>query len=172
MKFVVRVDGKEKSVVVDRRDGYFDIEIDGRAFNVDCQYFGDSGLLSLLIDRKSYLIESAPIDARKGRYYARVMGRHYDLDVLSELLLAVRDAERTAKHRGPYTVSAPMPGLIVDVLVEEGDHVAVGDTVIVIEAMKMQNELATEVAGVVRKVHVSKGDAVDSRNPLVVVAKE
>ena len=172
MKFVVRVDGNEKSVVVDRRNGYFDIDIDGRTFNVDCQYFGDSGLLSLLIDRKSYLIESAPIDASEGRYYARVMGRHYDLEVLGELLLAVRDAQRTTQHHGPHTVAAPMPGLIIDVRVEEGDHVAVGDTVIVIESMKMQNELATEVAGVVQKIHVAKGDAVDSQNPLVVIAED
>ena len=85
MKFVVRVDGQEKTVLVRRENGYYDVDIDGRRLKVDCVYFGDTGLLSLLIDSKSYLIESGPVDANRGRYYARVMGRHYDLDVLGEL---------------------------------------------------------------------------------------
>jgi len=172
MKFVVRVDGAEKTVLVGRENGYFDIEIDGRPFKVDCQYFGDTELLSLLIDNRSYLIESGPVDASRGSYYARVMGRHYDLDVLGELLLAVRDAEKTAAHSGPHTVAAPMPGRIVDVPVKEGDHVSVGDTVVVMEAMKMQNELTTDVAGVVQKIAVSTGDTVDSHTALVVIEME
>lgn len=172
MKFVVRVDGQEKTVLVSRENGYYDVDIDGRRLKVDCVYFGDTGLLSLLIDSKSYLIESGPVDANRGRYYARVMGRHYDLDVLGELQLAVRDAEKISRHSGPYTLAAPMPGLIVGIRVKVGDHVAPGDTLIVMEAMKMQNELSADVAGVIQKISVSEGETVDSQTALVVIEKE
>ena len=89
MKFVVRIADTEKTVVVVENNGHYDIEIDGKPYQVDCRYFGDRDFLSLLIDNKSYLIESAPVNAADGRYYARVMGRHYDVDVLDELLVAV-----------------------------------------------------------------------------------
>ena len=111
MKFVVRINEQEKTVVVNQTNGYYDIEIDGQPFQVDCQYFGDKDFLSLLINNKSYLIESAPLKAEEGRYYARVMGRHYDVDVLDELLVAVRDAEATTQESTGYTVASPMPGL-------------------------------------------------------------
>ena len=97
MKFVVRINDQQKVVNVDENNGYYDIDIDGTPYQVDCQYFGDRDFLSLLINNKSYLIESAPVKAEDGRFYARVMGRHYDVEVLDELLVAVRDAEGEAE---------------------------------------------------------------------------
>jgi biotin carboxyl carrier protein len=172
MKFVVRIAGQEKIVVVNETNGYYDIEIDGQPFRVDCQYFGDKEFLSLLINNKSYLIESAATKAEEGRYYARVMGRHYDVDVLDELLVAVRDAESFAQDTTEYTVSSPMPGLILDIKVAVGDRVEAGSPVVIMEAMKMQNELASEVGGIVKKIHVSPKDTVDSQTPLVLIERE
>ena len=172
MKFVIRVSGEERTVVIDRHNGLYNVEIDGRTVTVDCAHFGDTGYLSMLIDHQSYLIESAPTDAARGQYYARVMGRHYDLEVLDDLLLAVRDAEVETEHHGAYTVAAPMPGLIVDIKVKEGDHVAAGTPVVIMEAMKMQNELTTRVGGVVKTIHVSERDSVDSQTPLVEIERE
>jgi biotin carboxyl carrier protein len=172
MKFVVRVSGQEKTVVVNHNNGFYDIEIDGQPFEVDCRYFGDKDFLSLLINNKSYLIESAPVRADEGRYYARVMGRHYDVDVLDELLVAVRDAESVLQETSGYVVSSPMPGLILEVKVAVGDRVETGDPVVIMEAMKMQNELATEVAGVVKEVHVAPRDSVESQAPLVSIERE
>jgi len=172
MKFVIRTSGEERTVVIDHQDGLYNVDIDGRAVTVDCAHFGDTGYLSMLIDNQSYLIESAPTDAARGQYYARVMGRHYDLEVLDELLLAVRDAEVEAEHHGAYTVAAPMPGLIVDIKVQEGDHVEAGAPVVIMEAMKMQNELTTQVGGVVKAIHVSERDSVDSQTPLVEIERE
>lgn len=172
MKFVVRIAGEEKAVVVNQTNGYYDIEIDGSPYKVDCQYFGDKDFLSLLINNKSYLIESAPLKAEEGRYYARVMGRHYDVDVLDELLVAVRDAESTMLESTGYTVSSPMPGLILDVKVAAGDRVEAGTPVVIMEAMKMQNELASEAGGIVKEIHVAPGDTVDSQAPLVSIERE
>jgi len=172
MKFVVRVEGQQKTVLIEAVNGTYSVEIDGRPVKVDCRAFGNRDFLSLLIDNESYMIESAPVRPDQGRYYARVMGRHYDLEVLDELLVAVKDAERAAEHTGPHTVLSPMPGRIVDVKVSVGDEVEAGSPVVVMEAMKMQNELVTDVAGVVREILVALGATVDSQAPLIVIEKE
>jgi len=172
VKLIVRVDGREKVLHVLRENGRYRVEIDGRVLGVDCQTFGDADTFSLLIEGRSYLIESAPVRPELGEYYARVMGRHYDVEVLDELLVAVRDAERAQKHTGDHVVRAPMPGLVVQVAVAAGDHVAVGDAVVVMEAMKMRNELITEVAGVVKRVAVAAGDKIESQTALVTIERE
>lgn len=168
---VVRLDGREKILHVSRNNGLYRVEIDGRVLEVDCRTFGDADTFSLLIEGRSYLIESAPVRPEQGEYYARVMGRHYDVEVLDDLLVAVRDAERAQEHTGNHVVRAPMPGLIVQVRVAEGDRVAIGDAVVVMEAMKMRNELITEVAGVVQRVSVSVGDKIESQTALVTIER-
>lgn len=172
VKFIARVDGQERVLHVTRENGMYRVEIDGRVLSVDCRTFGDDNTFSLLIDRRSYLVESAPVRPDNGVYFARVMGRHYDVEVLDELLVAVRDAERVLEHAGSYTVKAPMPGLVVEVAVAPGDHVDAGDPVVVMEAMKMRNELTSLVAGTVKSVIVAAGDKVDSQAPLVMIARE
>jgi biotin carboxyl carrier protein len=172
MKFVVRIDGRETTVEIAQRNGHYDLEVDGRKFTVDCRNFGNSETFSLLIDGRSFLVETAPVRPERGEYYARVLGRHYDVDVLDELLLAARNAERVLEHTGAHIVRAPMPGLVVHVHAQPGQHVGAGDAVVVMEAMKMRNELVTNVAGVVKSVNVSVGDKVDSQTPLVTIERE
>ena len=172
MKLIVRVDGTEKVLHVSRDGADYRVDVDGRVLNVDARTFGDKDTFSLLIDHKSYLVEAAPVRPERGEYFARVLGRHYDVEVLDELLVAVRDAELSREHTGAFTVRAPMPGLVVQVRVALGAHVAVGEAVVVMEAMKMRNELASEVAGVVTSVAVAAGDKVDSQAPLVTIERE
>jgi biotin carboxyl carrier protein len=172
MRFVVRVDGIEKVLHVSRAGDVYRIDMDGRLLEVDCRTFGDRDAFSLLIDHKSYLVEAAPVRPDVGEYFARVLGRHYDVEVLDELQVAVRDAEKSREHSGAHTVRAPMPGLVVQVRVAPGAHVQAGEAVVVMEAMKMRNELASEVAGVVKSVTVAAGDKVDSQAPLVTIERE
>ncbi|HXV13531.1 MAG TPA: biotin/lipoyl-containing protein [Candidatus Krumholzibacteria bacterium] len=172
MKFYVRVDGTERVLHVSRDGAVYRVDVDGRVLNVDARNFGDKDAFSLLIDRKSYLVEAAPVKPERGVYFARVLGRHYDVEVLDELLVAVRDAERAREHTGAFTLRAPMPGLVVQVRVTPGARVSVGEAVVVMEAMKMRNELASEVAGVVTSVAVAEGDKVDSQTPLVTIERE
>jgi biotin carboxyl carrier protein len=172
MKFIVRVDGAEKVLHVSRDGSHYRVDVDGRLLNVDCRAFGDQDELSLLIDHKSYWVEAAPVRPERGEYFARVLGRHYDVDVLDELLVAVRDAERSREHTGAHLVRAPMPGLVVQVRVQPGARVSVGEAVVVMEAMKMRNELTSEVAGIVKSVTVAAGDKVDSQATLVTIERE
>lgn len=167
MKFIVRIESQEKVVNINEQNGFYAVEIDGKKSIVDCQHFGHKNYLSLLIDNKSYLIESAPLQIDEGRYYASVMGRYYDVEVLDELLVATRKAESIVQSTGEYFVSSPMPGLIIDIKVNVGDTIEAGSVVVIMEAMKMQNELIAEVSGVVKEILVKPSESVDSQTPLV-----
>lgn len=172
MKFVVRVAGRESNVDIVQRDGLYEVELNGKKYTVDSRNFGFTDLFSLLVDGHSFLIDSAPVRPERGEYYARVLGRHYEVDVLDELLLAARDAEKVHEHTGDYVLRSPMPGLVVHVQAEAGKHVQAGDALVIMEAMKMRNELLAEVAGVVKNVAVAVGDKVDSQAALVTITRE
>jgi biotin carboxyl carrier protein len=172
MKFVVRVGGRETPVDIIRRDGIYEVQLGSRKYSVDARNFGDTELFSLLVNGKSFLVDSAPVNPDRGEYYARVMGRHYDVDVLDELLLAARDAEKTHEHTGAHVVRAPMPGLIVHVHAATGARVKAREPVVIMEAMKMRNELTSDVAGVVKSVAVKVGDKVDSQATLLTIERE
>ncbi|MHB8070111.1 MAG: biotin/lipoyl-containing protein [Desulfobaccales bacterium] len=79
-------------------------------------------------------------------------------------------SEKPAGAAAPGAVTAPMPGAILDVLVQVGDQVQAGATVVKLEAMKMENDLQTAISGVVQEVRVNKGDNVSVGDVLVVVA--
>lgn len=172
MKFVVRVGGSESTVHVARHDGVYHVTMNERTYTVDSRTFGYTDLFSLIVDGHAYLVDSAPVRPERGEYYARVMGRHYEVDVLDELLLAARDAEKVHEHTGDYVLRAPMPGLIVHMHAKPGTHVKVGDAVVIMEAMKMRNELVAEVGGIIKSIAVTVGDKVDSQAALVTIERE
>ena len=171
MKFWVKVNSHEKRVNVEERDGTFIVEVDGRRRAVDCRTAGHSDYLSLIIDNKSYLVESAPIKVDEGKYYATLSGRRYDVEVLDERLIATRQAGGQAKNDGPYVIRSPMPGLIVDIRVKVGDRVTAGSPVAIMEALTKQNQLVSEVDGVVTAVNVQTKDAVESQIPLIEIER-
>ncbi|MEW6660678.1 MAG: biotin/lipoyl-containing protein [Thermodesulfobacteriota bacterium] len=80
--------------------------------------------------------------------------------------------EKPAAAAAPGMVTAPMPGSILDVLVQVGDQVPAGATVVKLEAMKMENDLQAAISGVVKEVRVSKGDNVSVGDVLVVVSAD
>lgn len=172
MKLWVRIESQEKRVEVEKRDGRYDVTVDGEPLLVDCQSAGHRDSLSLIIDNRSYLVECAPVRVDEGTYYATISSRRYDVEILDERLMATRQAAVLIKDRGPYVISSPMPGLIVDVRVGVGDVVKAGSAVVVMEAMKMQNELVSEVNGIVRAVRIKPNDAVESQTPLIEIERE
>ena len=75
-----------------------------------------------------------------------------------------------AAPAGGHAIESPMPGTILSLKVAEGDTVSSGDVLLVLEAMKMENEIASDVDGVVKAINVKNGDSVDSGEVLVVIA--
>ena len=106
--------------------------------------------------------------ATRGAYTLWVDGFRFDGEALDERTRAIRDITAVSgKASGPAPVVAPMPGLIVRVNVAEGDSVQPGQGVVVMEAMKMENELRASAAGTVKAIHVSPGKAVEKGTVLV-----
>ena len=105
---------------------------------------------------------------RRGSYAVWVDGVRHEVDALDERTRAIQDlAAASSGPRGPAPLVAPMPGLIVRVNVAPGDRVAAGAGLVVMEAMKMENELRSQAAGTVKAVHATPGTAVEKGTVLV-----
>ena len=104
----------------------------------------------------------------RGSYTLWVDGYRFDGEALDERTRAIRDiTAATSKPTGPAPVNAPMPGMVIRVNVAVGDKVQAGQGVIVMEAMKMENELRASAPGVVKAIHAEVGKAVEKGATLV-----
>jgi pyruvate carboxylase subunit B len=164
LKYVVQLNEHRKSV---------SIEADG------VRYEGETPVQAELSD-----IEASPIRMVKlgtnvyrvvaekrqgrGRYTLWVDGYRFESEALDERTRLIRDiSAATVAPAGPAPILAPMPGLIVRVSVVVGDKVEAGQGIVVMEAMKMENELRATASGTVRSVEVSPGTAVEKGALLV-----
>jgi acetyl/propionyl-CoA carboxylase alpha subunit len=104
----------------------------------------------------------------RGEYTLWVDGFRFDAEALDERTSAIRELSKlSAKASGPAPLIAPMPGLIVRVNVKAGDRVGQGQGLVVMEAMKMENELRAGAAGTVKVVHATVGTAVEKGTILI-----
>lgn len=109
--------------------------------------------------------------AARGSYTLWVDGYRFDGEALDERTRAIRDiTAASSKSTGPAPVNAPMPGMVIRVNVAVGDKVHAGQGVVVMEAMKMENELRASAAGVVKTIHAEVGKAVEKGTTLVELA--
>jgi acetyl/propionyl-CoA carboxylase alpha subunit len=107
----------------------------------------------------------------KGRYTLWVDGHRFETEALDERTRSIRDlSAATAGPSGPAPIIAPMPGLIVRVNVSVGDRVEAGQGIVVMEAMKMENELRATAPGTVQSIEVAAGTAVEKGTLLVSLA--
>lgn len=175
MQFVGILDNIEHRFVVDdqdREDGFYTIELDGKIYEVDAQSL-PSEIVSALIAGKSYDLElddkdqsSDPLD---GRLSIRVRGRVVRLEILEGRRKRMKDAQSTHFGGSNCHVISPMPGKVLRYLVSVGDEVAEGQGVVVVEAMKMENELCATRKGVVNAILVEVGKPVESGTKLMVI---
>ena len=118
----------------------------------------------LLLDGAQY--EVAVERARDGGYVVSAGGDEARVEVLDPLTALIERGAAGGARKRSREVRAYMPGRVVTVLVEAGAAVEAGQGLIVLEAMKMQNEIVADHAGVVKKIHVAAGDSVDGGAPL------
>jgi biotin carboxyl carrier protein len=163
VKYVVSVNGERRTVAVDP-DG---VEVDGRRVSASAAEVEGTPVRSVTIGDAVYRVVVRRQDGR-GRYQLWIDGFAYEVEALDERARAIRDLSSAAtKPTGPAALLAPMPGLVVRVSVEVGDAVHVGQRLVVMEAMKMENELRAPAAGRVKAVLVSAGAAVEKGATLV-----
>lgn len=137
---------------------------------------GQGGRYTLLLTGKSYDILARRItrpDQKDSQTYEIfVAGQRFEVKVEDERELLLAGLAHGGAHSGEMTVQAPMPGLVIGVPVEQGATVQEGETVVILEAMKMENDLSTPISGVVKEIRVNKGQTVDQGETLVVIVAE
>jgi biotin carboxyl carrier protein len=168
MQYVALVGEKELPVEISESAGNcFQVVVDGRSYEVDAQAVSDS-TLSMIIADQSYNIESERL--RDGSENLLVRGASFHIEVLDLRTMSLRHAQQTVSGpQGPATILSPMPGKIVAVLVSEGQQVVEGQGLVVVEAMKMENELRAPRSGVVKNLAAVAGTAVEGGAQLCVV---
>ena len=166
MQYEIGVQGRVRQVAVHRADGAFDVSVDGRTWRVDAARI-DAQSMSLILHpgAKSYDVGFAR-DAATGLLSVRVGATH--------VAVALNGRRRAGEDRGhaasgPQRITAPMPGKVVRIPARAGDAVRARQTILVIEAMKMENELKAGRDGVVGELHVREGESVEAGALLAVI---
>ena len=174
MTYEVAVGGTVRTVSVQRKGQLVYVDIDGRPYVVDARRVGDT-MLSMLVHGGNGSLPVRSVDATfalqesPGDLEVHVGGRTIPVQVRQPGAFGRSRAEVQSSGTGPQRVSAPMPGRVARVLVKTGDAVKARQGLVVVEAMKMENELRSARDGHVRDVSVVEGQSVDAGAVLVVV---
>jgi acetyl/propionyl-CoA carboxylase alpha subunit len=162
--YIMRFKGADTAVrVVRQTNGEIHVETQSGEKIVDALVLDGGRTVSIRRDGRMDLIDITPPGS--GDLRALVNGRGGRMQVLDELTAAA--AEQRGSQSAASELRTPMPGLVVEVKVAVGDQVTSGQSLVVLEAMKMQNELAAPAAGVVAEIRCSKGQSVESGALLV-----
>ena len=157
MKYIVDAGGTRLVVALDPEG----VSVDGQPVVAHLAEIPRTPICVLSVDDAVRSVRVRHGDGR-GRYTLWIGGYRFDVEALDERTRAIRDldVERNVSS-GPAPLLAPMPGLVVRVLVEEGAAVQAGAGLVVMEAMKMENELRAPAAAVIGRIHASAGAAVE-----------
>ncbi len=165
MLYTVTLDGRSWEIEIDD-DG---LRVDGEPVEAALTSIPGTDLHALRVGAASHRVVAGRDGA--GRWRLNVDGRPAEVEVVDERTLRLREmAGAAGAADGPRPVKAPMPGLVVKVEVEEGQPVAEGQGIVIVEAMKMENELRAAVPAVVARVLVAPGDTVEKDQVLVELA--
>jgi biotin carboxyl carrier protein len=164
MKYVVQLNDEHKSVLLDADSASYEND---DVVHAELADIAGSPVRMVKLGTNVYrvVVEKR---AGRGRYTLWVDGYRFETEALDERTRAIRDlSAATAAPLGPAPIKAPMPGLIVRVNVKVGDTVEAGQGVVVMEAMKMENELRATSGGIVKSVQVVAGATVEKGALLV-----
>ena len=164
MKYITIVNDQEYIIEIGHEG---QIEVDGQEYAIDFEQLSEGGILSLLLNNRSL---EAIVEEREQDWEVLIHGELYTVFVQDE------QAYRLAKDRGvsldetgEALVKSPMPGLIIAVPVEVGQVVKKGDKVIILESMKMENELSSPKDGLVANIYIEPGASVEKNQILIAI---
>jgi len=166
VKYYVSVNGRAHEVELVERAGKRLVKVDGKDLDLSYAEVDDLGQVVLLSRGKSYGLS---IEGGETRVAITLAGHFYDVELEDERERAAHAAERAA-GKGGGMVSSVMPGVVVEVLVKKGAAVEKGEPLLILSAMKMQNEISAPSSGVVKDLFVAPGQAVSAGEKLVMLA--
>ncbi len=167
MRYTAIIGGEERLIEVTPRDNGYRVVIGGRELDLDAVHL-QGFAVSLIAGTRSYRCDIDP--GKNGQIGVLVGETVYPLEILDERKLRMRRASGKFTLEGPQRIDAPMPGKVTRVMVKVGDQVEEGQGLVVVEAMKMENELKSPKAGKVTELHAIEGAAVESGAKLAVVS--
>lgn len=163
-KYITTINGKEYVIeIIDSRR----VTVNGKVYEVDFESISGQPVYSLLLDGGSYQADVYPGDEDALQVLMR--GVLYEAFVEDEREKRLSKAAGAASQTGEFVLRAPMPGLVVNVPVAQGDAVKTAQVLVILESMKMQNELKSPRDGKVSRVQVKPGDSVEQRQILLTV---
>ncbi len=164
MKYVTTIANREFLVeIVDEHQ----VVVDGVPYHVDFDSISGQPVFSLLVDGQSY---ESYVYLGEDNWHVLLHGTLYQANVEDEREKRLRaHSGGNIMERGEYHMKAPMPGLIVAIPVEEGQRVQKGDVLVILESMKMQNELKSPRDGAITRLRIKTGDSVEQRQTLLSV---
>lgn len=166
MKYHVTV--RNRTYVIDVDGG--SVTVNGEKLESHWASIPGTPLIHLLLGRESWTVACQQLDGR--RWALGAAGERLEVDVQDDRAKQIEALTGGGrKETGGGVIRAPMPGLVVRVEVRKGEAVEVGTGVVVVEAMKMENELRARARGVVEQVHVKAGDRVEKGAPLVTLSQ-
>ena len=163
MKYEAKIDGRQVAITLEERDGIVAATVDDRAYDVRVVQ-PESGVYVIFFGDDVY--EARVSAGDRDKLQVKLRGRMFDVNIIDR------------KHRRPATehtaegrqnLTSPMPGKVVRVLLTAGNEVEAGQGVVVVEAMKMQNEIKSPKTGRVVEVRVNEGETVSANQVLAVV---
>jgi biotin carboxyl carrier protein len=143
------------------------VSVDGKVYEVDFESVSGQPVYSLIVDGKSHESYVAQVD---DIWQVLMRGRLYPVSVEDEREQRLRAAAGGGvAETGEFHLKAPMPGLVVTIPVSEGQEVRKGQVLLILESMKMQNELKSPRDGKVNRIKVKAGESVEQRQTLLSV---
>lgn len=164
MRYITTVDNKEYLVeIIDEKH----ISVNGKTYQVDFESVSGQPVYSLIVDGKSH---ESYVQQGDENWQVLLRGRLYPVTVEDERERRLRAAAGSGvAESGEFHLKAPMPGLVVAVPVAEGQDVKKGQVLLILESMKMQNELKSPRDGTVGRVRVKAGETVEQKQTLLSV---
>ena len=165
--YTTYVDGQELEITI-HTDG--SVETNGRRFEVDMQHITNNTVYSMIIEGRSHEVFA---DLEDGSWKILLDGERYEVEVEDERTQRLKALQGPDKKLvGDVQIRAPMPGLVVKIPVTPGQRVEANEPMIILEAMKMENELRAPRAGVVKEVRVSTRQAVELNQVLLILGED
>ena len=141
--------------------------IDGVAYDVDFESISGQPVFSLLVNGNSH---EAYVYPDEGQWEVHLQGIQYHVIIEDEREKRLRSSFGSGPARtGEFYLKAPMPGLVISILVKDDQKITQGDVLVILESMKMQNELKSPRDGIVSRIRVKEGDNVERKQTLLSV---
>jgi biotin carboxyl carrier protein len=166
MIFYARLKEGEKKVEIRKEGTTYVCAIDGKRFTADARLVDGPTAMSLIVNKRCY---EAVITPAGSKLLVSTGGEEFEIELRDELEHRSLGAIADETGLGTEEIRAPMPGVVVSVEVERDQEVSIGTPVVIVEAMKMQNEISSVGGGRVKEILVKAGDVVESQQALVLL---